>query len=170
MEYRVQLGDQEATVLVTEEADGYLVEIGGQRFVVDAHELGAKLLSLLVNGRSHEAEVVRQPEGYTITVDGHPYSVTVQPELMARAGAGRRVATSEGPIELTSPMPGVVVDVRVSPGERVSAGAPLIVIEAMKMQNEITADRAGVVETIAVEAGDAVTAGQLLAALRRAPA
>ncbi|HMB69244.1 MAG TPA: biotin/lipoyl-containing protein, partial [bacterium] len=77
-------------------------------------------------------------------------------------------AKPTGPTEVTAPMPGVVVDVRVAPGDTVQAGQAVVVVEAMKMQNELTAETDGTVESVAVKAGDAVDGGAVLVVVKPA--
>lgn len=82
---------------------------------------------------------------------------------MASAGGGRTGGT------IAAPMPGRVVRVMVQPGEAVGADAPLLIVEAMKMENEVRTPAAGVIRTVAVAAGDTVDAGQLLIELDPTP-
>jgi biotin carboxyl carrier protein len=95
--------------------------------------------------------------------------VRVQDEVSRALSAigGRHLS---GNAEVVAPMPGVVVDVRVRPGERIRAGQAVVVVEAMKMQNELTAEADGTVERVAVKAGDAVDGGAVLVVVKPAEA
>ncbi|MFQ5688981.1 MAG: biotin/lipoyl-containing protein [Gemmatimonadota bacterium] len=77
-------------------------------------------------------------------------------------------STATSARDLRAPMPGLVLRVLVGPGEEVGAGTSLVVIEAMKMENELKAEVAGVVESVAVREGDAVNRGALLVTFRQA--
>jgi biotin carboxyl carrier protein len=141
----------------------YVVTLGGRRFDVDTRTLGPFVISLLVSGESHETAVFRKGDGrWTVDWRGGSYTVELVDPLThlaeeARGGSGR-----SGQQTIAAYMPGRVVDVRVAPGDAVEAGQALVVLEAMKMQNEIQADRAGIVQRVHVAAGQAVEGGDPL--------
>ena len=100
---------------------------------------------------------------WTVTLRGRriPVQVLTQRErILAEAESGE--AAHAGPLDITATLPGLIVAVEVSAGDEVQAGAPLVTIEAMKMQNEVRAPRDGTVGRIAVEAGQTVATGALL--------
>jgi len=128
---------------------------------VELPEPGA--YSILTNGRVYEARVEETPAGLVVLVDGHRFEIDVQDPRRWRskaAGGG-----GEGVAAVRAPMPGKVVRVLVAAGDSVAAGQGLVVVEAMKMQNEMKAPRAGRIIKIAVEAGSAVSAGEVLATI-----
>jgi biotin carboxyl carrier protein len=104
-----------------------------------------------------------------VVVDGWRIEVELEPEARAalreRARRGRTDAASSGPTKVHAIIPGVVVAVSVAPGDIVTAGQQLLVIEAMKMQNELRAPRDGTVERVAVGAGTTIEVGDLLLVL-----
>jgi biotin carboxyl carrier protein len=105
--------------------------------------------------------VVTRGEEYAVTVDGRTHRLRLLDERRARrqaAGGGK-----EGGREVRSAMPGKVVAVLVAPGATVERGQGILVVEAMKMENEIAAPRSGTVSEILVKPGQAVEAGELLA-------
>ncbi len=116
--------------------------------------------SILLDGRSHEARIEDHPEATVVVIDGFRFEVEVRdPRRRARrAGAGGR----EGAQTVTAPMPGKVVRVLVAPGEEVAAGQGLVVVEAMKMQNEMKAPRGGRVLSTPAREGATVAAGEAL--------
>jgi biotin carboxyl carrier protein len=137
---------------------------------VDPHTIGRDTLSLLIqeaNGpiRSVDAIVTSRPGGaeLEVGVEGHMLVATRVSRFGARAGDG--VAGGDGPQQVVAPMPGKVVRVLVSPGDVVEARQGLLVIEAMKMENELRAARAGRVMTVRVVQGQSVEAGALLVAV-----
>ena len=132
---------------------------------------GTGLHSLLLDDRS-VAFAKREEDGVAVlTFHDREVRVPVEDERTReskRLTAGSRKAVGKG--EIKSVMPGVVKEVRVKAGDRVALHQPLLVLEAMKMENEIRADRAGVVASVAVKAGQAVEKGALLAVVTEAPA
>ena len=117
------------------------------------------VFSVILNGNSYD---VRVPGGGdTVEVNGKPISVAVQDfRSLLRSGSA---SAGDGVQLLTAAMPGKVVRVLVAAGQEVAAGQGIIVVEAMKMQNEVKAQRAGRVTSLSVQNGELVTAGQPLA-------
>lgn len=114
---------------------------------------------------------------YTITVNGTAYDVTVDeangaaPAPVAAAPAAapapspKAAPAAQGAIKVEAPMPGTILDVKVSNGASVNAGDVLCILEAMKMENEIVAPQAGTVASVSVAKGDSVEAGQVIITL-----
>ena len=97
---------------------------------------------------------------YTITVNGTAYDVTV--DEAGSAPAAPAASGTEGSVKIDAPMPGTILDVKVSAGSSVSSGQVLCILEAMKMENEIVAPQAGTVSSVNVNKGDSVEAGQVI--------
>lgn len=140
------------------------VQINGKSYEVDFSAADGSLLSLLVMGRSYEADVVEEAEGVlTVRVEGETYRIEYQEEgRRPRRGAGLTGYGAGGRQVITAPMPGKVVALLVSPAQEVTAGQGVIVIEAMKMENELKASRPGVIKEIKVQEGSAVSGGDVL--------
>jgi biotin carboxyl carrier protein len=159
------------------------VTIRGHRRVIEASISNGKM-RLAVDGRSVEADSVATAPGLcSILLEGRsfeahvketaPGDVTVmidEREFLARIGDPRRwqrrreaALGAEGRQHVTASMPGKVVRVLVAAGEAVEAGQGLVVIEAMKMQNEVRSPRSGRVERLLVTEGQAVNGGEILA-------
>jgi biotin carboxyl carrier protein len=118
--------------------------------------------SVLLDGRSYDAWVEQTASGITIVViDGHRFEIEVRDPRRRARGAGAKGA--EGVQSLTAPMPGKVVRVLAAAGDTVEAGQGIVVVEAMKMQNEIKALRAGRVLAVPAKEGASVAAGEVLA-------
>ncbi len=182
MGYRAIVGGRQLSV--TPRANGYerLVALDGRELYVDwqtvgdadadAHDQRATHYSALIGDRSYEAFVRRvrdDGEGdagnitFEVTIAGHPYLVTVQDErtqtLASLAGSGH----GSGDATIRAPMPGLVSNIMADEGDMVERGQALIVLEAMKMENDLTTPRAGIVKDIRVTKGQAVNQGDVLA-------
>jgi biotin carboxyl carrier protein len=121
------------------------------------------LYSVLSGGRSLEVRVERNVEGTFVVVSGRRYAVeTLDPRQWTPNSRG---ASVEGRTEVIAPMPGKVVHVLVAEGDLVEAGQGIVVVEAMKMQNEMKAARSGRVSTLRAIEGASVNAGEVLAAI-----
>jgi biotin carboxyl carrier protein len=132
--------------------------VDGAAVVVDASLSRAGVLSLIVAGRQYACVL----DGDVVLVEGRRFPFAVH-DLRELARRGRATGDEQGPRAVRAPMPGRVVRVLVAQGEEVAAQQGVVVIEAMKMQNELRSPKAGRVSRVAVQAGDAVAAGDLLA-------
>jgi biotin carboxyl carrier protein len=119
--------------------------------------------SVLMDGRSYDAHVEETPAGLVVTIDGQRFEIEVRDPRRWEPKSGTRGA--EGVQAVAAPMPGKIVRVLVAAGDAVEAGQGLVVVEAMKMQNEMKALRGARVVSVAAKAGDTVTAGQVLLTL-----
>lgn len=148
-------------VEVSGHAGRYRVTVDDQTFEVDGRRVGARL-SLLVDGESYVADVTEQGGVSIVDVAGESHRVQVEDEtryiIRTRGGAG---AGAEGQT-LTAPLPGKVTHVAARAGDRVEVGTTLVVIEAMKMENEFKASAAGTVTEVRVQPGQAVNPGDVL--------
>ncbi len=139
----------------------------GEKREADWAEASPQAYSILLDGRSYNVRLEKVKAGpdtggmtYTVHVGARVYRVSLRdPRRLRRRGAG---GAHHGPQEIVAPMPGRIVKVLAAAGQTVKAGESLIVIEAMKMQNEIRAPRDARVEMIQVSEGDGVESGALL--------
>jgi glutaconyl-CoA/methylmalonyl-CoA decarboxylase subunit gamma len=136
---------------------GYLAVVGDRSFSVDYVESAEGLASLLVAGRSRDVALERRPWGYVVTTGVRRYEVAI-----ADAAPTASHVPADGGTRLTAPMPGKVVRVLVEAGQHVAAKQGLVVVEAMKMENELKAAREGTVRAVHVREGQAVEGGALL--------
>jgi biotin carboxyl carrier protein len=138
----------------------------GRAGVADWVEITPGVYSILIGGRSYEVRVTSRPGAsprelsYVVALGSCEYEVEVRDPRAWSRRAGS--AAGEGPQEITAPMPGKIVKVLVMEGQQVSRGQGLVVIEAMKMQNELHAPRGGRVGRIYAAEGSGVEAGAKL--------
>lgn len=161
MKYIATVDDQEFSIDI--DRDDH-VTLGGAVYDVDLESIdGRSLFSLILNGTSYEVFIERRARRYFIAIAGDRYEVQVEDERMKRlrerAGAKREEA---GELTITAPMPGLVVDVIVEEGQYVSAGDGVVILEAMKMENEIRTPRDGIVERLRVSTGQTLNQGDVM--------
>jgi pyruvate carboxylase subunit B len=151
------------------ESEGRVVaRYDGRELPIDLEKLqGGDSYSLLVNGRSHRFSARREGEGCVVRFGGRSYRMNVETERdrVVRATRKHRGVAS-GPREVRSDMAGIVVKVLVEVGTSVQAGDPLVIIEAMKMENEIRAPGPGTVDRIHVAERSTVLVGAPLLTLQ----
>jgi biotin carboxyl carrier protein len=162
MSYIATIDDKEVKVSVQETGvHQYKVTIDGNEHLVDAQQVQPGLWSVLRGQTSLEADVDGKDDTYEVLIDGDCYKfslVSEQRRAVMRAG-GKGAA---GKAMVTSPMPGKVVKILVSEGEEVKADQGVIVVEAMKMENELKSAVAGKVKEIFVDEGQVVESGAKL--------
>jgi len=130
---------------------------------LDVHEVESGVYSVVQGHRSCEVRVLQSHDGWHVTIDGRVFVVDVEDPRETRSR--RKGHGGEGRRDVTSPMPGKVVRVLVGQGDAVTEGQGLVVVEAMKMQNELKAPKDGTVVALAARAGASVTAGEVLVTL-----
>jgi biotin carboxyl carrier protein len=148
------------------------ITVEGVDVTSDMQRIGRlDLYSLLVDNVSHEVFVEEgssnQPNVYGVLVAGARYLVKVQDERSLRlALADRSLKPPAGELIIKAPIPGLVITVAVTPGQVVGEGDSLVILEAMKMENELRAPREGTVHEVRVAPGDQVALGQVLLSIR----
>ncbi len=163
MAYIAGSGGREYRLDVRSDRDGLRVRLDDRELRVDLLRVDPALYSLLIDGRSYEIHVLESDEALMVLVDGQPFRVEIQDEQerRLRAAVGKGDAKPAKRV-VSAPMPGKVVKLLVRPGEAVQAGDGVIVVEAMKMENELKAPVAGTVKEVRVEEGKAVSGGDVL--------
>jgi acetyl/propionyl-CoA carboxylase alpha subunit len=155
MRYITTIGEREFLVEIL---DDHHVSIDGVIYNINLETVsGQPVYSLLVDNRSYEALVYPSDEDWQVLLHGALYSVLVEDEREKRL----RASLGGGPAEhgeyfLKAPMPGLVVAVPVQDGQEVEKGDVLVILESMKMQNELKAPRAGMVARVRIKPGDSV--------------
>ncbi|MGJ3237695.1 MAG: acetyl-CoA carboxylase biotin carboxyl carrier protein subunit [Anaerolineae bacterium] len=140
--------------------DGKIL-VNGEPHNVDFVSLEESLYSVIQNTKSYEIAIEEDRGAYEILMAGHLYEATVL-DQRALLMAQRKGGLMAGSGEVHSPMPGLIVDVPVKVGDSVTQGDTVVILESMKMQNELKAPRDGKVQTISCEAGQTVDKGSLL--------
>jgi biotin carboxyl carrier protein len=160
LKYEIDIDGVPMDLELLQPAPGCRFRADGAEFAADCTQPEPGVYSILLDGRSYEARVEKSESGTAVTVNGRRFVVRITDprQWQGRGGA----AGARGRQAVTAPMPGKVVRVLVAPGDAVDAGQGLIVVEAMKMQNEMKAQRAGAVVSVAVAEGAAVSAGETL--------
>jgi biotin carboxyl carrier protein len=164
MAFIAKLGEQTYTVEIEEvDKSVYRVSVDGNEFLVDGKKTGRTNYSLIVDNRSFEIEVDNSEDQYRVLVDGRNYHVHLVDERRMRVGGAQSGLQLQGRQKVAVPMPGKVIAVLVSEGDTVEKGQGLVIVEAMKMENEVRSPVPGQVKEIRVKPGDAVEAGAVLA-------
>ena len=155
MKYITTIDDKEYQVEIIDDTH---VSVDGKIYAVDFESVKSQpVFSLLVDGKSYEAYVYQGEEKLEVLVKGRLYHTQVEDERERRlraAAGGSKIA--EGTFYLKAPMPGLVVSVVVEEGQEVKEGDVLLILESMKMQNELKSPKDGVVGKIQVADGDSV--------------
>lgn len=138
------------------------IECDGQQTQYDVVPLGPNRYSLIIDGRSHLATVVKHNDSLIVDIDNSTHELMLVDQKHYQTKKRRRKQKKDGSSDVVSPMPGKVVDILVEKGQSVKEGDGLIVIEAMKMENELKATSNGIIQEINVSPGEAVDANKTL--------
>ena len=163
MKFEVQISGKTRTVELQRNSDRWQISLDGTALDADAIEISPNVFSVLVNGESYEVRIaVANDSKLTLQTRHHEFVAEV---VDPRAWRGRHhgAVEAQGRQEIVAPMPGKVVRVLVKAGDKVEAGQGLLVVEAMKMQNEVRSPKTGTVERLLAREGHAVNAGEVLA-------
>ncbi len=161
MKYVTTIDEKEFTVEIIDEQH---ISINDKVMEVDFQSIsGQPIYSMVIDGKSYEAYVYEGEDDWQVLLLGRHYPIKVEDEREKRlkSAAGGK-AQAGGEFQMKSPMPGLVVAVPVEEGQQVEKGQVLVILESMKMQNELKSPRAGKVERIKVKAGESVEQKQTL--------
>lgn len=160
MKYFATIGENEYEIDIEQDeifVNGELVDISFEK------SGGTELYSVLYNGQSHELLIDSDRSTYSIAMGAEQFDVHIEDERTRRLNAGRKtVDLPQGEFAVVAPIPGLVIKVLVAEGDEVEDQQALILLEAMKMENEIRAPRAGVIKKIDVEASQQVEQNMVL--------
>ncbi len=166
--HRLKLGDEEIDVEIEERQDHVAARIGDAWHDVRLERIGGSAeYSAIVDGRPFQVFAEGSPHGFEVVVNGRAYSISttrIAHPAVALAADMTPAQADEEWVQI-SPMAGVIQKVLVAPNDHIEAGAVLVVIEAMKMQNELRARRGGQVKAVYVTVGQQVEPGTPLLVL-----
>ena len=167
MKLHAAIADYETDIQIRDDGSRVFAEIDGRHYDFEIHESGPGGYSLIHNGQVFNCRVEGRPQsGKTIevSVGATHYEVTLLDSRRLR-GAASMASHGDDAARIIAPMPGKVVRVLVEPGAQVEAGAGVVTVEAMKMQNEMKSPKAGSVVALNVRVGATVNAGDVLAVI-----
>jgi biotin carboxyl carrier protein len=155
-------GKKKHTVELEPSGTGYSIAVDGQPVHADAALVAPGTISVLMGGHAFEVHVTPSLDGMVKLQSGpHEFTAELQ-DPRAWQGRHHGALEAEGRQQIMAPMPGKVIRLLVNTGDEVEAGQGLVVVEAMKMQNEIRSPKKGKVERLPVKEGQAVNAGEVL--------
>lgn len=154
MKYFARIGENEYEVQITQDE----ILLDGNPVSINLEQSGmTELYSMLFDGASHELLIESERFNYNVTLYGEQFAVQIEDERSRRLNAGRLIpADQSGNASVNAPIPGLVVKVLVEEGAEVTEGQSLVILEAMKMENEIRSVRNGTVTKINVTPGQRV--------------
>jgi biotin carboxyl carrier protein len=167
MKLKALIGDREEELLIKLDEGRISAEVGDRVYALEVREIEPDCYLFFLHHNVHECRVSERTaskETFDVTIHGRGHEVTIVDPKRLRSGQNSD-RHHHGVAEVRAPMPGKVVRVHAEAGESVEKGAGVIVVEAMKMQNEMKSPRAGVVVSINVKTGDTVNAGDVLAVI-----
>ena len=166
MQYEIEAGGRLRHVTVSRTGDSFALTVDGRLHHVDVARLDARTLSLIVDSGVHTATIAPAAGTgrFVVLVGAVPVAVTMNGRRRRRTGDSG--LPGSGPLRIVAPMPGKVVRVLVQTGDAVRARQPIVVVEAMKMENELRTDREGTVAEIHAREGVSVEAGALLVVIQ----
>jgi biotin carboxyl carrier protein len=164
MKYFVEIEGRTIELDFQEEDELLKVAVGGRRLTLDLRQVSPPLLySLLIDNKSYDVLVEARDEVYDVLIGPEMFHLTVQDEWTRRlANIQRKTTIETGQTPVKAPMPGAVVAVEVVLGQDVKKGQGLVILAAMKMENEIKSPRAGRIAAVEVQAGQTVEQGRTL--------
>jgi biotin carboxyl carrier protein len=165
MKLQATIADHKADVEIRDDGSRVFAEIADRRYELDLHESCAGSYLMIADGRVFDCRVGGRPESgnqIEVVVGTTQYAVTLTDPKRLRSAADV-VGHGDDLARIVAPMPGKVVRILVAVGDQVSAGAGIVVVEAMKMQNEMKTPKAGQVTALQAELGATVNAGDVLA-------
>jgi biotin carboxyl carrier protein len=161
MTYEIAIDGKSYRLDLSQEEGLWSCRVDGREVEVDAVLARPNVLSLRLGNNAYEVKCERVGADVHIWVGSQRFAAEVRDPRSLRGRA--RAVDDHGPKKLTAPMPGKVVRVLLSPGTEVEAGTGVLVVEAMKMQNEVKSPKKGTIQKILVSEGAAVNAGDVLA-------
>ena len=167
MKLKARVADREEDLLLKLEEGRVAAEIGNRVYTLDVREIEPDGYLFFLNTNVHECRVTQRAASkntFDVSIRGRSYEVTIVDPKRLRSGQNSD-RHHHGVVEIRAQMPGKIVRVQIEAGSTIEKGAGVVVVEAMKMQNEMKSPRDGVVVSINVKPGDTVNAGDVLAVI-----
>ena len=164
MKLELRVGDRARNLEIERQGERFQFRIDGRFVAADVKQVQPEVYSVLIDGEAFEARIECGESGLRVQIDGREFPIVIADPRRWRRDRNQ-ISAAEGHQQIISSMPGKVVRVMVRAGEAVEAGQGLLVVEAMKMQNEIKSPKAGKIERIAAQEGQTVNAGEVLAVI-----
>jgi biotin carboxyl carrier protein len=164
MKLELRVGDRARNLEIERHGEQIQFRIDGRAVAADVKQIQPDVYSILIDGQAFEARIECGASGLHVQIDGREFPIAISDPRQWRRDSNQ-LAAAEGHQQVVSSMPGKVVRVMVRAGDAVEAGQGLLVVEAMKMQNEIKSPKAGKIECIAAQEGQTVNAGEVLAVI-----
>ena len=163
MKLTAEIANEHHELNIKREGTRLSAEVDGRRYELEARELGSGVYLLIADGRVYECRIGRKPRSvFDVHIGSHLYTITLADPKRLRGAQASGAQAGEGSVQIVAPMPGKVVRVLVPLGAQVEAGDGLVVVEAMKMQNEMKSPKTGTVTALHAEVGATVNAGDVL--------
>ena len=165
MKLIAEIANTKHKLQIKRDAERVIAEVDGRRYEIEARALKSGSYSLLSNNRVFECHISRDTarrEAFNVIIGSHAYSLTLSDPKRLRGSTGA-AAHADGSAQIIAPMPGKIVRVLVEKGAEVKAGQGLVIVEAMKMQNEMKSPKDGIITELQAQAGQTVNGGDVLA-------
>jgi len=162
VKFEIQIAGRSRVVELTRISEAWRIVLDGKESDADAVQIAPGVFSILLGGKSYEVQVTPAANGALKLQSGQYEFAAEGADPRAWRGRKHGALEVEGRQQVVAPMPGKVIRVLVATGEKVEAGQGLLVVEAMKMQNEVRSPKGGVVERLMAKEGQAVNAGEVL--------
>ena len=168
MIFQANIADRTIRMNITAENGKPKVEIDDHTPQLDLVKLSPYSYSLLIDGQSHHLSIRPSRDGYMVDLRRRTYHVQLRNELdLTIDKLGLKNAAQDHSGQVVAPIPGLITTIAINEGDTVTAGDQLLVLEAMKMENDIAAPVSGTVVTIHIAIGDTVEKGAQLVDIRR---
>jgi biotin carboxyl carrier protein len=162
MKYVTTIGERQYTIEINRDDQ---ITIDGVACPIDLRAIDETTFSLLINQASHEALVESTNGEIQVLLRGRLFTARVEDERASRLARSGGLHAGSGEVTIKSPMPGLIVAIAVNEGQAVTKGQTIVVLESMKMENELKAPRDGTIASIKVTARQSVEQGQPLVVL-----
>jgi biotin carboxyl carrier protein len=162
MIFHSNMGGKNYKIEIKKQEDEYLVKIDGNSYRVDSRKIGEGELSLNIKGKVFDIMINGNSRNHDVLVGPFNYHIELMSSLTVSASSQTESSHILGKAAVTTPMPGKVIKILKGPNDPVKEGEGVIVVEAMKMENELKSPKNGKISEIRVSQGKAVESGEVL--------